>query len=109
MEHVAPVQLTLRLLVTWGSRLLELDEISRLVGGFDPGSLTYPWRHPDPAVDALQHDVMALVGVRASAPRPAVFDEVRRLSDAALGRTGRAERPRLARAAIPYLTEPWYC
>ncbi len=72
-------------------------------------SLTYPWRHPDPAVDALQHDVMALVGVRASAPRPAVFDEVRRLSDAALGRTGRAERPRLARAAIPYLTEPWYC
>jgi radical SAM superfamily enzyme YgiQ (UPF0313 family) len=109
VEHVAPVQLTLRLLVTWGSRLLELDQINQLVAGFDPGSLTYPWRHPDPAVDALQHDVMALVGVRASAPRPVVFDEVRRLSDAALGRTGRAERPRLARAAIPYLTEPWYC
>jgi hypothetical protein len=109
VEHVAPVQLTLRLLVTWRSRLLELDEVRALVGDFDRTSLTYPWRHPDPAVDALQHDVMRLVGVRAAASRPSVFTEVRHLSDDALGRTGRAERPHLARAAIPYLTEPWYC
>jgi radical SAM superfamily enzyme YgiQ (UPF0313 family) len=107
--HVAPVQWTLRLLVTWQSRLLELDDIRALVGAFDPATLTYPWRHPDPGVDALQRDVMRLVGVRATAPRAAQFTAVRSLADHALGRVPRVDEPRLARAAIPYLTEPWYC
>jgi hypothetical protein len=107
--HVAPVQWTLRLLVTWQSRLLELDDIRTLVGTFDPATLTYPWRHPDPGVDALQRDVMRLVGVRATAPRAEVFSAVRALADEAIGRLPRTEEPRLARAAIPYLTEPWYC
>ena len=31
IEHVAPVQWGLRLLVTYGSRLLELDDIRRAV------------------------------------------------------------------------------
>jgi radical SAM superfamily enzyme YgiQ (UPF0313 family) len=109
VEHVAPVQWTLRLLVTWQSRLLELDDIRTLVGTFDPATLTYPWRHPDPGVDALQRDVMRLVGVRATAPRAEVFSAVRALADEAIGRLPRTEEPRLARAAIPYLTEPWYC
>ena len=109
VEHVAPVQWTLRLLVTWQSRLLELDDIRTLVGAFDPATLTYPWRHPDPGVDALQRDVMRLVGVRATAPRAEVFSAVRALADEAIGRLPRTEEPRLARAAIPYLTEPWYC
>ncbi len=109
VEHVAPVQWTLRLLVTWGSRLLELDDVRRLVGPFNPTSLTYPWAHPDQAVDELQRALAALVGVRATAPRAIVFDQVRRLADEAAGRAARPETPRQARAAIPYLTEPWYC
>ncbi len=109
VAHVAPVQLTLRLLVTWQSRLLELDDIRALVGAFDPATLTYPWRHPDPAVDALQREVMQLVGVRATAPRGVLFAAIRRLADAALGRAPGADVPLVARAAIPYLTEPWYC
>ena len=109
VDHVASVQLTLRLLVTWRSRLLELEDVRALVGAFDPSSLTYRWRHPDPAVDALQHELMRLVGARAAAPRAAVFHDVRRRVDVALGRAPRAETPRVARAAIPYLTEPWYC
>ena len=36
VEHVAPVQWTLRLLVTWGSRLLELDDVRALVGAVQP-------------------------------------------------------------------------
>jgi hypothetical protein len=107
--HVAPVQWTLRLLVTWQSRLLELDDIRAVVGAFDPATLTYPWRHADPGVDTLQRDVMRLVGVRAAAPRAALFAAVRALADEALGRAPRVDEPRLARAAIPYLTEPWYC
>ncbi len=109
VDHVAPVQWTLRLLITWQSRLLELDDIRRRVGAFDQASLTWPWRHDDPAVDALQHEVMRLVGVRAGADRGDVFEAVRELADRALGRATRADRPRRARAAVPYLTEPWYC
>jgi hypothetical protein len=109
VAHVAPVQWTLRLLVTWQSRLLELDDVRALVGGFDPATLTYPWRHRDPAVDALQREVMRLVGVRPTASRGVLFAAVRQLADAALGRTSRVETPMVARAAIPYLTEPWYC
>jgi radical SAM superfamily enzyme YgiQ (UPF0313 family) len=109
VEHVAPVQLTLRLLVTWNSRLLELPEVRALVGPFNPTSLTYPWAHPQPVVDDLQRRLTALVGVRAAAPRAEVFAQVRRLADEAAGRAARPEPPRLARTAIPYLTEPWYC
>jgi radical SAM superfamily enzyme YgiQ (UPF0313 family) len=109
IEHVAPVQWTLRLLVTWGSRLLELPEIRALAGPFNPASLTFPWAHPDPAVDDLQRRLAALVGVRPGAPRGEVFAEVRRLADEAAGRALRTVAPLPARAAIPYLTEPWYC
>lgn len=107
--QVAPVQWTLRLLVTWQSRLLELDDVRTLVGGFNPRTLTYPWAHPDPAVDRLQADVMALVGTRPDAPRAEVFAEIRARADADAGRPPRAERPLVSRSAIPYLTEPWYC
>ena len=48
--HVAPVQLAIRLLVTWQSRLLELPDIQAVIGPFDPKTLTYPWHHPDPRV-----------------------------------------------------------
>ncbi len=80
-EHVAPVQWGIRLLVTWQSRLLELPDIRSLIGAFDAKTLTYPWRHPDPHVDALQARVMETVGVRMTRPRTEVFDAVRSLVD----------------------------
>ncbi|HYL79280.1 MAG TPA: CUAEP/CCAEP-tail radical SAM protein, partial [Candidatus Acidoferrum sp.] len=51
VEHVAPVQLSLRLLIPAGSRLLELPEVRALVEDFDPSGLSYGWRHPDARVD----------------------------------------------------------
>ena len=42
IENVAPIQLGIRLLIPEGSRLLELDEVRRNVGPFDPESLFYP-------------------------------------------------------------------
>ena len=68
--HVAPVQWGIRLLVTWGSRLLELPDIQELVAPFDRKTLTYPWRHSDARVDALQAQVMDLIGVRTQSPAP---------------------------------------
>lgn len=78
-SHVSPVQWGIRLLVTWQSRLLELDEIRKVIGPFDQKTLTFPWRHADPRVDELQQHMMEL----ASAPR--------------------------LRTDVPYLNEPWYC
>ena len=37
------------------------------------------------------------------------FDAIRALADAAAGASRAAAPPLVARAAIPYLTEPWYC
>ncbi|HEY0873916.1 MAG TPA: CUAEP/CCAEP-tail radical SAM protein [Vicinamibacterales bacterium] len=108
--HVAPIQLAIRLLVTDKSRLLELDDVQRIVRPFDPVSLTYPWTHPDPRVDALHEAVSKIVGVRINAPRAETFE---RVWETAHEHAGVPPPPRMpilsARATVPYLTEPWYC
>jgi len=112
VEHVAPIQWAIRLLVTEGSRLLELADVAARLEPFDPKTLTYPWRHCDPRVDRLQQDIMRLVGVRTMASRSEVFDKVSTLAAAADGDGVLSSRPRRAaieRATIPYLNEPWYC
>jgi radical SAM superfamily enzyme YgiQ (UPF0313 family) len=105
IAHVAPVQWGLRLLITQGSRLLELPEIRRSIGAFDAHTLTYPWRHVDPRVDALQQEIMRTVGVQTTRARGELFAEVCELAGVATPRPA----PALSRAAIPYLNEPWYC
>lgn len=105
--HVAPIQWGIRLLVTWQSRLLELPDIKRIIGPFDSKTLTYPWRHDDPRVDALQKHVMDLVGVRISRPRLETF---RAVQEMAWGSSPhRTTAPPHPRTSIPYLNEPWYC
>ena len=107
VEHVAPVQLALRLLVTSGSRLLELEDLRRLTGPFDFQSLVYPWTHPDPEMESLAARVFALVAglQKQQRTRTEIF--------AALWNSVYSEpwnEPHLLpRAAIPYLDEPWYC
>lgn len=110
VEHVAPIQYAIRLLVTHRSRLLELEDIRTLVRPFDSVSLTYPWTHPDPRVDRLHAAVSSIVGVRMNAPRADVFARVWDVAHAeAEVPTGRHLAVLTSRAAIPYLTEPWYC
>jgi len=104
-DAVAPVQLGIRLLLPPGSRLLELDEVRALAGPLDEAKLVHPWRHADPAVDALQADVFRAVaaGSARGEPRVSQFAAVARLA-------GLDTAPvRAARAPVPYLTEPWYC
>jgi hypothetical protein len=111
VDHVAPIQLAIRLLLPNGSRLLALDEMRAHVGPFDPETLAYRWSHPDPEVDALQRDVMAMVGTRLTANRRALFDEVRAAAyeRAGVERPAADARPARDRATVPYLNEPWYC
>ncbi len=132
VDHVAPIQLAIRLLIPAGSKLLELDEVRRLVGPFDAEALYHPWRHPDPRVDRLHAEVEALVR-QASArgeTRAEIFARAWRLAGAyanarvralerAKGRASTRLGPRalsMRRAAlaakrppVPFLTEPWYC
>jgi len=110
-DHVAPIQLAIRLLVTEGSRLLALDDVRAVIRQFSPRSLTYPWVHPDERVDQLQQQIEALVGVNLSASRRDVFDRIWSLAHEAAGRSPlpRVDQGLLSRAAIPYLNEPWYC
>jgi hypothetical protein len=103
VNHVAPVQWGLRLLVTRGSRLVELEDISRRLQPFDARTLTYPWRHDDPHVDALQAAIMRAVGIAQGRPRDVLFRQILELAGC------RNEEPLTSRTTIPYLNEPWYC
>jgi hypothetical protein len=97
VENVASIQLALRLLITSGSRLLELDEIRSIIGPFDPKLLIYPWRGP---LDELGSRVFQLVKHRLSRSRifTAIWEEVYH-----------EPLDLIPRAAVPYLDEPWYC
>jgi len=104
VEHVASIQLAIRLLITSGSPLLELPAIQTVTGAFDPASLTWPWQHTNPRVDALQADVMRLVGIKVGASRRETFDAI-----CALASAGRTTSPRSGSRKVPFMTEAWYC
>src|SRR5262249_50967910 len=78
VEHVAPIQLAIRLLIPSQSRLLELHEIRDNVLPFDQELLVYPWTHADPRVDELCHSVQALVarGLKNGNTRWGIFEGV---------------------------------
>ena len=113
VEQVSPIQWAIRLLIPAGSRLLELPDVRTRIDEFDPAALAFPWRHQDRRVDTLQRRVAALIGRRQGARRGDVFESIRAMAvsmcdDPAIVRA-RALPPPVARASVPYLTEPWYC
>jgi len=108
VDDVAPIQLAIRLLVTAGSRLLELADIAAIAEPFDGASLTFPWVHRDAAVDTLHRDVMSLVASGTHATRADAFGAIWELAHV------RAARPVpplgiASRRQAPYMSEPWYC
>lgn len=80
VDQVAPIQLAIRLLITNGSPLLQLPDIQAVITDFDAASLTWPWRHRDPRVDARQQSAMRSVAAKAK-----------------------------MRRSVPHMTEAWYC
>jgi len=110
VDHVAPVQLALRLLITAGSLLLELPDIARLVQPFEPEAMLYRWTHPDPRIDQLANQALQLVDreQKRGSGRHRCFAKLWELAhDPAAPRWQRPPLP--GRATIPYLNEPWYC
>lgn len=110
---VAPIQLGIRLLIPAGSRLLELQDIQRIIGAFDESALVYPWRHPDRRVDALCEEIQEIVmsSEKLKRGRVATFECIWKATKEAAGQATELDAmPVLAaRAAVPYLNEPWYC
>jgi Radical SAM superfamily len=112
-ENVAPIQLAIRLLIPAGSRLLELPEMSAMIGPFDSAALVFPWKHEDPRVDALAREISQLVqrgdGLKLS--RTGIFSHIHRAANAAAGiRAPKSVVHSPAKSvAVPYLDEPWYC
>src|SRR5690349_20029040 len=61
IDHVDPVQYSIRLLVPPGSLLLAQRESEKWLGGLIQDAFTYEWKHPDSRMDDLQASVSALV------------------------------------------------
>jgi radical SAM superfamily enzyme YgiQ (UPF0313 family) len=112
-ENVAPIQLAIRLLIPAGSRLLELPEVSAMVGPFDSAALVFPWKHEDARVDTLAREISQLVqrGDSLKLSRTEIFSHIRRAANAAAGnRAPNGVAPSVLKSApVPYLDEPWYC
>jgi len=112
IENVAPIQLGIRLLIPEGSRMLELEEVRRLVGLFDPESLAFPWKNADPRLDALSETVqeIAAAAERQKESRSATFERIWNAAHAAAGMpAAKVSLPAHSQAGVPFLSEPWYC
>jgi radical SAM superfamily enzyme YgiQ (UPF0313 family) len=104
VEHVAPVQLALRLLIPRGSLLLELPDVQAVLREFDEPALLYRWRHADPAMDALAEQALRIAASHGS--RREVFGYLWNLVN---DRPVPDNADAVPHAAIPYMDEPWFC
>jgi len=92
--------------------MLELEEVRRLVGPFDPQSLAYPWKNVDPRLDALSETVqeIAAAAERQKESRPATFERIWKAAHFAAGLPApQISPPARSQAGVPFLSEPWYC
>ncbi len=110
IESVPAIQLSIRLLVPQGSRLLALPGFDQLIGRFDPKLLGYPWVHADPRVDALHRTVQAAaeLGEQNSWTRTETFTQIWEATHKALGLDASPIAPPTS-APPPHHSEPWYC
>jgi len=110
IDHVDPVQFTLRLLVPPGSSLLTREGITPYLGALDQAAFIHRWTHPDPRMDELQREASRLVETSGNADPASTFYRLKALARAT---AGRSEAPVSAlapdRRRPPRLTEAWFC
>ncbi len=114
IDHVDPVQYTIRLLIPPSSALLSKPAIQPFVGPLDQASFFYRWTHPDTRMDRLYQSVRAIVeqATRASEDPAITFNHIRAAACAARGDlvpTVSLHVPLQQRNRPPRLTEPWFC
>ncbi len=114
IDHVDPVQFSIRLLVPPGSLLLETSAMRLFLGQLVERDFYHEWTHPDARMDALHREVSEVVAAAAESGQDPVqtFDRVRRLTDSLSGASARrrvAARVAPDRRRPPRLSEPWFC
>lgn len=109
--NVAPVQLSIRLLIPQGSFILDLDNLTGVISGFDQLTLGYRWKNPDPKVDVLQQAIQSrvMMAEEQGMSRQDIFNDVWELAHQHAG----IKVPELPKykpgTPIPRLSENWYC
>lgn len=114
IDHVDPVQYSIRLLIPPGSLLLSQPDSHRWIGRLVQESFSYEWKHPDPRMDELHRRVTAIVERAATGNEDAAktFYGVLELAYAVRGDEPAAlSVPPIdpARLRPPRLTEAWFC
>jgi radical SAM superfamily enzyme YgiQ (UPF0313 family) len=114
IDHVAPIQYAIRLLIPPGSSLLGRPYTDQHLTGFDEDLFTHRWRHPDPGMEELCAAASALVRASEAGgedPRLTFY----RLKSLALSAVAGRPIPAAAAGALPEqratprLSEPWFC
>jgi radical SAM superfamily enzyme YgiQ (UPF0313 family) len=113
VDHIDPVQYSIRLLVPPGSLLLESEAMRPHLGELVQDAFYYRWTHPDPRMDRLHTEIGAAVARAADRKEDAeaTFARIVGLADSAAGVESEpvevAHNPDGRRP--PRLTEPWFC
>ena len=114
IDHIAPVQYGIRLLIPAGSRLLELRQARAIIHRYSEEALSYIWVHPDPRVDRLWKNVVGSIqeGQARRESRKEIFGRVWKVAHEANDQ----EPPSVPCPVqawpgdyVPHLSEPWYC
>ncbi len=110
IDHVDPVQFTLRLLVPPGSALLGRAAIRPYLGPLDEAAFIHRWTHPDPRMDILQREAARLVEAAAADDPAVTFSRLKALAYSTAGLSPEpAPAPDPGRRRPPRLTEAWFC
>jgi radical SAM superfamily enzyme YgiQ (UPF0313 family) len=114
VDHIDPVQYSIRLLVPPGSLLLESAAMRPHLGELVQDAFYYRWTHPDPRMDGLHGAVGAAVADGADRQEDAelTFARIVELAGGAAGRSPAPPisiTPETGRRRPPRLTEPWFC
>lgn len=112
IDHVDPVQFSIRLLVPPGSLLLK--EAADWLGRLDQESFTYRWQHPDPRMDELHRQVTRIVerAVQRNEDAATTFARICETAQAMRGDEGFLKwlpPEAILRRRPPRLTEAWFC
>ena len=126
VEHIDPVQYSIRLLIPPGSALLQDIQDSpegsaEWLSDVDEAAFTYRWHHPDARMDGLQSEISALVetAAREHWGNGVTFEEICAQAEVYLGEPLPLPVPQAvppsaggvkkARHPVPHLSEPWFC
>jgi hypothetical protein len=112
VDHIDPVQYSLRLLIPPGSALLVKHTPAAWLGELDAAGFSYDWVHPDGRMEDLQKQVSARVekAARQGEPARSTFAAVEELASALAGVAPPSPRMVPQRRPIPAgLTESWFC